>query len=161
MALIPCEVCGSKNHHFLFEGRDRVFGVPGRFNLVQCKDCGLIFINPQPDQKDLKAYYPKEYYASDPSHYREYSLLRRAVLEAYFGYDTSSRPSLCRRFSGKCVLFPFRVKYRHSIPFVKEGRILDIGCGNGTELYKLKGMGWKTHGVEIARVSSAHCRFLG
>ncbi len=158
---IPCEVCGSNKHRFLFEGWDRVFGVPGKFNVVQCEECGLIFINPQPESEDLKAYYPKEYYASNPSHYREYSWLRRKVLEAYFGYEPPFRPSRDRHFFEKWFLFPFRVKYRHSIPFVREGKVLDIGCGNGTELYKLKAMGWETHGVEMDDQASERARSKG
>jgi hypothetical protein len=34
----------------------------------------------------LKEYYPKDYYAPDTPHYREYSWLRKKVLEEYFGY---------------------------------------------------------------------------
>ena len=64
-------------------------------------------------------------------------------------------------FFEKWFLFPFRVKYRHSIPFVREGRVLDIGCGNGTELYKLKAMGWETHGVEMDDQASERARSKG
>ena len=158
---IPCEVCGSDQHQFLFEGWDRVFGVPGKFNVVQCTVCGLIFINPQPDPEALKAYYPDVYYASNPSHYRKYSWLRRKVLEAYFGYEDSSRPSPGHHFFERVFLFPFRIKYRHSVPFIRGGRILDIGCGNGTELYKLKAMGWETHGVEMDNQASERARSRG
>ncbi len=155
-------MCGSEQHRFLFEGWDRVFGVPGKFNLVQCKECGLIFINPQPDPDTLKAYYPDVYYASNPSHYREYSWLRRKVLEAYFGYGV-----LPSHITGSCCflrrifLFPLRMRYRHSIPFVEGGKILDIGCGNGTELYKLKAMGWEAHGVEMDGQASERARSKG
>ena len=161
MKLIPCEVCGSSQHQLLFEGWDRVFGVPGKFNVVKCPTCGLIFINPQPDSDTLKAYYPDVYYASNPSHYRKYSRLRRKVLETYFGYEHLSRPSSGLLLFEKIFLFPFRIRYRHSVPFVRGGRILDIGCGNGTELYKLKAMGWETHGVEMDDQASARARAKG
>ncbi|RPJ09639.1 MAG: class I SAM-dependent methyltransferase, partial [Deltaproteobacteria bacterium] len=161
METIPCQVCRSNEHQFLFEGWDRVFGVPGRYNLVQCKECGLIFLNPQPGPEALKAYYPKEYYESNPSHYREYSRLRRRVLEAYFGYPSSTGEA--KRFSllKKALFLPFRIRYRHAIPFVKGGRILDIGCGNGTELYKLKAMGWETYGVEMDRQAAGRAGSKG
>ena len=161
MVSIACEVCGSKDHQFLFEGWDRVFGIPGRFNVVQCEACGLIFINPQPDSEMLKAYYPDVYYASNPSHYREYSWLRRKVLEAYFGYRSPSGESQALHLLKRALLFPFRMKYGHFMPFVEGGRILDIGCGNGTELYKLKAMGWETHGVEMDDQASERARSKG
>ena len=161
MKTIPCEVCGSSEHRFLFEGWDRVFGIHGRFNVVQCKVCGLIFINPQPDPEMLKAYYPDVYYTSNPSHYREYSWLRRKVLEAYFGYKPSPRLPQGLLLCKKVFLFPFRMRYGHAIPFVEGGKILDIGCGNGTELYKLKAMGWEAHGVEIDDQASERARAKG
>jgi SAM-dependent methyltransferase len=61
----------------------------------------------------------------------------------------------------KMVLFPFRVRYRHSIPFVKGGKLLDIGCANGTALYRLKLMGWEVYGVEIDGEASERARSKG
>jgi len=149
MKTISCEVCGSKQHQFLFEGRDRVFGTPGLFRVVKCRECGTLFINPQPEKESLAAYYPKSYYETHQSRYVEYSWLRKRVLEEYFGYGDHTNLSKILRLPKKMVLFPFKFRYRFSIPFVEKGRLLDIGCGNGTELYKLKAMGWETYGVEI------------
>jgi SAM-dependent methyltransferase len=158
---IPCEICGSDQHRFLFEGWDRVFGVPGKFNLVQCEECENIFINPQPDPETLKAFYPSVYYESNPSHYRKYSWLRRKVLEAYFGYRPLPQALQSLLLLRKILLLPFRMRYGHAIPFVEGGKILDIGCGNGTELYKLKAMGWEAHGVEIDGEASERTRSKG
>ena len=77
--------------------------------------------------------------------------------------DTSPHPAspqdllLCK----KVFLFPFRMRYGHAIPFVEGGKILDIGCGNGTELYKLKAMGWETYGVEMDAQASGRARTKG
>jgi SAM-dependent methyltransferase len=156
--MIPCEVCGSHEHRFLFEGWDRLYGIPGRFRMVQCQECGLIFINPQPDPETLKAYYPKDYYTPNFSHYRGYSRVRRKTLETYWGYGDPPHLKKRTRLFWKVVLLPFRIKYRHSIPFVAGGKLLDIGCGNGTELYKLKLMGWNSYGVEIDGEASERAR---
>ena len=161
MTYIACEVCGSNQHQFLFEGWDRIFGIPGRFKIVQCKECGLNFINPQPEPEDLKEYYPKEYYTPKPSHYREYSWMRRKVLETFYGYRYHSNSPNIMPLLKKMVLFPFRVRYRHSIPFVEGGKLLDIGCANGTALYRLKLMGWEVYGVEIDAEASERARSKG
>jgi SAM-dependent methyltransferase len=158
---IPCEVCGSNQYRYLFEGWDRIFGTPGRFKIVQCKECGLIFINPQPEPETLKKYYPKVYYTPNPSHYREYSWLRRKVLETYWGYRPHSDSTPNMHLFKKMVMLPFRIKYRHCIPFVEGGRLLDIGCGNGTELYRLKLMGWEVYGVEIDIEASERAKSKG
>jgi SAM-dependent methyltransferase len=161
MKHIPCEVCGSNCHRFLFEGWDRVFGVPGRFNVVQCGVCGLIFINPQPGPEMLKPFYPDVYYASNPSHYREYSWLRRNVLETYLGYGSPAKKSQPIDALKRIWLYPLKMRYRHLIPFVEGGKILDIGCGNGTELFKLKAMGWEAYGVEMDGQASDRARGHG
>lgn len=117
---VPCEVCGSQKNRFLYEGRDRVFGIPGEFSVVECQECGLIFIHPQPDLEALKAFYPKVYYTSHPSHYKPYSWLRRKTLEAYFGYGNSS-PSHVLQWLKRIALLPCRYRYRHAIAFVEGG----------------------------------------
>jgi len=159
--MIPCEICGSNEHRFLFDGWDRLFGLPGVFKVVQCKECGLIFVNPQPEPKTLKEYYPKDYYTTGPRHYRKYSWSRRKVLETYWGYGVHASSPPHKHLFKKLVMLPFRIRYRHCIPFVEGGRLLDIGCGNGTELYKLKRMGWDVYGVDIDAEASERARAKG
>lgn len=161
MKNIACEVCGSNQHKFLFKGWDRIFGIPGEFNLVQCEECGLLFVNPQPWEKVLKKHYPEAYYTPRTSQYQEYSWLRKRALEEYFGYGERSHSSEVISLFRKMVLWPLKVRYRNSIPFIPNGCLLDIGCGNGTELYKLKKMGWETYGVEMDEEASKRARSEG
>lgn len=161
MKIIPCEVCGSQHHEFLFEGRDRIFGIPGIFKIVKCPECGLLFINPQPEPEELEKYYPKDYHESQSVHFREYSWLRRKVLEAYWGYPHGLNSSKGQKLFQQWFFLPFRWRYCNSIHFIEKGRLLDIGCGNGTELYKLKKMGWETYGVEVNKAASERARSEG
>jgi SAM-dependent methyltransferase len=161
MRFIACEVCGSSEFQVLFKGWDRVYGLPGLFPIVQCRKCSLLFINPQPEEKELKAYYPKAYYSTGTIRYREYSWLRKRVLEEYFGYRHSTNSSKSLRYFKKILFIPLRARYRNAIPFIPGGRLLDIGCGNGTELYKLKAMGWKTYGVELDEEAASKAKSLG
>lgn len=161
MKNIACEVCGSNQHKFLFQGWDRIFGIPGEFNLVQCEECGLLFVNPQPGGEVLKKHYPQAYYTPRAPQYQEYSWLRKRALEEYFGYGERSHSSKVISLFRKMVLWPLKVRYRNSIPFIPNGRLLDIGCGNGTELYKLKKMGWETYGVEMDEEASKRARSEG
>jgi len=158
MRNIPCEVCGSNQHEFLFKGWDRIFANPGEFTIVQCQECGLLFINPQPEEEVLRKYYPKAYYTPRATPYREYSWLRRRILQDYFGYGEDLDSPKAFSFFRKTVLWPFKVRYGDSIPFIPRGRLLDVGCGNGTELYKLKAAGWEVYGVEIDEEASSRAR---
>jgi SAM-dependent methyltransferase len=65
------------------------------------------------------------------------------------------------RLAAKVILLPLRVWYGDAIPFNGGGRLLDIGCGNGTELYRLKAMGWEGHGVEMDPEASKRARGAG
>lgn len=161
MRFILCEVCGSAKHRILFEGWDRIFRIPGIFKIVKCLECGLIFINPQPEPHELEKYYPEKYYGSESVRFKEYSWLRRKALETYWGYPIRKSASKRKRLFQKLLLIPFRWRYRRSIPFVEGGRLLDIGCGNGTELYKLRMMGWETYGVELNQWASDRARSEG
>ena len=64
---VNCNQCGSDNYTVLFEGRDRLHNLPGTFPVVQCRNCGLVYLNPRPDASTLPDYYPEEYtpYGSD------------------------------------------------------------------------------------------------
>jgi 2-polyprenyl-3-methyl-5-hydroxy-6-metoxy-1,4-benzoquinol methylase len=44
------------------------------------------------------------------------------------------------------------------IPFSGEGKILDIGCGNGRYLSSLKKQGWQTYGIEQNPGASKYAR---
>jgi len=41
-------------------GRDRLHGIEGEFPLVQCQQCALIYLNPQPTLATLSRYYPQD-----------------------------------------------------------------------------------------------------
>src|SRR5258705_12530153 len=55
---VACDLCGSKDarHHTCL--RDRIYGIPGEFQLVQCQSCGLLYLNPRPDKASIGACYP-------------------------------------------------------------------------------------------------------
>jgi 2-polyprenyl-3-methyl-5-hydroxy-6-metoxy-1,4-benzoquinol methylase len=52
--IIPCNLCGGRNHRKILEARDYTF--------VRCTDCGLSFQNPQPVFDDLKFRYGQNYF---------------------------------------------------------------------------------------------------
>jgi SAM-dependent methyltransferase len=53
------------------------------------------------------------------------------------------------------------VMAKEAIPYRGEGRFLDIGCGGGSYLYRLRQWGWEVHGVEPSRAGVAQARSLG
>ena len=61
MLPIACNYCGQDNAELLNEGRDLLLNRPGNFRLVRCRNCDLIYQNPQPTREELPTLYPDDY----------------------------------------------------------------------------------------------------
>src|SRR5262249_4638551 len=72
---VPCELCGSAQRTLLYWGVDRLLKHSGRFPLVRCDVCGLVYQSPRP--LDIAPYYEGTYvsFDSQPSAWKP--LLRR------------------------------------------------------------------------------------
>ena len=134
-----CNLCSSKYNTFLFKGKDHLHNIPGEFNIVKCKDCGLVFINPQPSQEELKKYYPNSYFTHNLKENNLKEKIREIIYKTYHGPDNN--------LFLKLLLFPYH--NLRGIPYKKNGNILDIGCGNGRFLLDCKKLGWNAYGIEI------------
>lgn len=55
--LHKCDLCESEKLKVLYKVEDCNRGFEGVFNLYKCKNCGLMFLNPQPTFKELEKYY--------------------------------------------------------------------------------------------------------
>ena len=48
MELINCNLCGSNDIQDLFKVKDK-FGISrDEFHIVECRKCGLVYVNPRP-----------------------------------------------------------------------------------------------------------------
>jgi SAM-dependent methyltransferase len=166
-----CDLCGSTHHEVLLaEVRDRLHGLPGRFGLIRCGACGLVRLSPRPDASSLPAYYPEDdYYAyqaagpagvADRPLARARDALRAGVLRAH-GYGTTDSAGLTglmpsrlprwleRRAMYDCEGFP---------SWVPGGHALDIGCGNGRFLDRIRRHGWQVVGVDTSTAAAVAAR---
>lgn len=135
-----CLLCESSNFEFMFFSKDRMFNLPGKFAVKKCKQCSLVFLDPQPSQKLLKKHYPSQkYYSYSRSKERD---LFKAIRDYLIGHYYS--PNIFSLF------FSTFIQNIPAIPsYVKNGKILDIGCGDGDTLESLKKLGWETYGLDV------------
>jgi len=158
-----CELCGGTDFSTILTARDRLHGIEGEFYVVKCQDCGLVFVNPRPDQEEIKRFYPSEYgphaHRTGPSHTHRLSPLRRRIYSLFYGYPPGGEQN---RIVLKALLLPIKwVIARNVIPFLGTGKILDIGAGSGSFLVAMKSLGWDPYGVDISSDAVERARSLG
>lgn len=168
-----CQLCESGRFQTLFIGGDVLCRKDGfEFAVVQCAECGLRYVHPQPTASDLQSFYPPFYYAGDITRIRTglellakrfAKRIRRVILEEYYGYPTTCQSSLWRTFR-KWLFFPDwclrRAKGRDFLPYIGTGKLLDVGCGRGVNLMAFQDQGWNVSGIEISASAAQQARAL-
>jgi len=139
-----CYLCG--NHgEILYDGLvDRLFGASGEWTLKKCSNlkCGLIWLDPMPTEVDIgKAY--QNYYTHSQSKDTCWTLLARSLR---FFFHQPSIALLRMRTERK----QYKSMYLNQVP---AGRLLEVGCGSGKRLARMKALGWDVMGQEIDPVA--------
>lgn len=131
---IPCNLCGGTESGFLFDARDRLHGYEGTFTYVQCKNCGLVYMNPQISEQDAGKFYPSDYAPHQVSAKPQHT--DRDVLKAKLERKLPAVASVFSRLTQKSCL-------------------LDVGCGSGGFLNKIKALtGCQVYGVDVSKVAA-------
>lgn len=132
---VKCNLCGSDDSAILFAGKDRRHKNPGSFSVVRCNKCGLIYLNPRP--VNISEYYPPEYWGLERVNKKS------RLIKAFLKMNQALIKVVCHKMT---------------IPLKNNGKLLDIGCGDGKFLYSMKKLGWQTYGVEISDLAAKYTR---
>jgi SAM-dependent methyltransferase len=134
MEYVNCNLCGLNEARVLFKKKDKLCISEDEFNVVECQDCGLLYVNPRPSPEEMKKFYPETY--SWKETLRADSLITRRVRRLEKGY----RYHLLRDEVSKVAKYTGR----------DSGKILDIGCGTGDRLDVFRSKKFETYGVETS-----------
>jgi len=155
-----CYLCGREGAALYENQRDRLWNAPGVWSLMRCRDCDFIWINPKPVPEDIHKLY-SDYFTHDIDHEASGSLdfsrlcwkkkIRYSILRSGFNYNFAvpgfwaftgkllSSVSLLKELAGRSIMY---------LEGDRRGRLLDVGCGNGQLLSRMKGLGWDVYGTE-------------
>ncbi|PIN75618.1 hypothetical protein COV18_02110 [Candidatus Woesearchaeota archaeon CG10_big_fil_rev_8_21_14_0_10_37_12] len=132
-----CNLCGSRKLANFIIGQDRMYNLPGIFQGVKCSECGLVFVNPQPGKEELSKHYPEKYYSFSGE------IKRNKFAEfLYFTFFADEGNKFL-----KVLFYPLFPFFRTAI-IEKGAKLLDIGCGNGVFLSRMKTLGLNVYGVD-------------
>ena len=162
MEKIKCNYCHS-GHYRKYQRAFDVF-TKEAFDLVKCKDCEMVYLNPRPSLDEISKYYPdKEYFLESKRCVYNYDheqsnssktgnlgfVAQRLFIERFFNDDSRS-VGLKEKLRDVVIAHRFgRLKTTFS-----KGKILDVGCGDASFLACLKNMGWDVHGTEVSSVAA-------
>jgi 2-polyprenyl-3-methyl-5-hydroxy-6-metoxy-1,4-benzoquinol methylase len=141
---------------------DRHWHVPGEWSFLRCPGDGVLWLSPRPIDEDLPRCYPGAYFthaAPQPAPSEKErpakERLRRRVLAAVYGYShLNPGRGMSTPFARMLLsLPPIRRVVTHNLgafmlPFRKNGRLLEVGCGSGEYLRRMRDCGWDVAGIE-------------
>lgn len=121
-----CPACDSTAAKLLFTAKDRRWATTDdTFQIVECSQCRLIRLDPQPTPTELSSYYPADYW-KPPEH----------------DLDDWLRQKYRRVALSDCVFFIERALAESAeLTPGKRGTLLDVGCGDGFLLSVLASRG--------------------
>jgi SAM-dependent methyltransferase len=124
METVNCNLCGSDNYRVIYSMPDARYFVDEWFNVVECAECGLGFVNPRPAPSETAKYYPSSFYE-------------------YFDHERNYH---LRRYTAEAKFLP-------EIGSGEERLLLDLGCANGDFPRFMRKRGWNVEGVEVSENS--------
>ncbi|ADG68505.1 Methyltransferase type 12 [Planctopirus limnophila DSM 3776] len=152
---IDCPCCGSHQFRTIIEATDPLTGIGGKFPIVECESCSMVITNPRPTLASLGYFYPAEYSPYDHNSgdgLKAFDrFIEQSALRTDFGYPPQP-VGLLTRMASRLAASRFRTKFtRHEwIPWTGSGRLLDVGCGSGGFLTRMKRLGWNVEGIDYA-----------
>ncbi len=132
---IKCNLCDNHGYYKLFAKEYK----GDLFQLVECSNCGLKYINPQPSDEDLKYFY-------------DFILYSEGWLSQF---HASTHPFYFEKRTQE-GLAGYRTYLDYVEQFIEGGRMLDVGCGDGPFFQMADRKRWEFYGLDSSLKAYEH-----
>ena len=122
-----CPLCKSKEIEKRFACKD-MFATGEEFNIFECHECGLVFTQGVPDEKEIGRYYESPSYIS-------HSNTSKGVMNKAYHWVRS-------------IMLRRKVALIGKLTLLKSGRLLDYGAGTGYFARSMAKAGWDVTAIE-------------
>ncbi len=134
LELVPCPLChGEQRDHVC-----RVATWKAPFDVVRCRDCTLLHINPRPSVDDLDALYDAGYY--------------EGASDWHYADEREQQEQVRVRAAGRLA----RVATRLHAGGIETRRVVEIGSAFGVFLDEARKQGWESLGCEVSPASAEY-----
>ena len=124
LAECNCNLCGIGNH-------EAIFRRPDGLQVVQCKSCGLVYLNPRPKDDLIPILYDNDYFMSPSS----------IGFDNYFSDETR----IGMRNASK-----MRLRVLREAGIKSFAKMIEVGCGTGEFCHVVHNMGVSVTGIDIS-----------
>lgn len=132
-----CRICSNNSNNSILNVREMYFGTREVFEYLECKNCGCLHLLNQPD--DFAKHYPKDYFTFQQNHEsRVKSMLNSFRDKAAMGEKSLLGSVLFKKFGEPTYITRLKL-----VDANLDSSILDVGCGKGILLHKMKESGFK------------------
>lgn len=165
-----CPYCVSQHRRVAHENVQdwSFYCAPGKWTYWSCDSCGSLYLSPRPTPETIGLAYKSYYTHGDsnaPLRHRIRDRLKNEYWSVALQGDFRPRLHLPRplqwviRPLKSHLTDPFALKELAGLP---KGRVMDVGCGDGSMLEMARGLGWQAVGLEVddAAVQVARSRGL-
>ena len=131
-----CRICGNESNTEEYVLKEMMFGTREEFEYFKCSNCGCLQIKSFPE--NIQDYYPHDYLSfPEPNA----SSLKKYLMKKREKYILSGKGSLGRFLSGIFGI-PSHYLWLTKVNLNPNESILEVGCGEGVLLLKLKEAGF-------------------
>ena len=158
---MKCAICGNERNNHPYILREMMFGYKDEFKYFECFKCRCFQIEEIPN--NMEKYYPSNYYSLTQENEKllKSNFFKQLQYNHLSGNQTSVLGSIAS-YKYKSTTYSW---FKNLELKGKNGKVLDVGCGNGNLLKQLYQVGFKhltgiDPYIKVDRIYNEHLKIL-